>query len=219
MLDFIRWLMTAERTVRLILYRTFFVSGALFAIATLGWIDASVISTSLYEVPLTIASIFIASSLLVLILVPSRFIVPVCRWSRRRLLSDSPLLDEADAEFMTTSRRRDFERMNDELEEFDVLMGTVLTGLAVMTVVQHTSGPAATAEGLASLLASIACIFLLLWLAAGALVLRRAERGRYGTHLALALLVRRAARLRKLPIPSRLQRRLIVRQYRGLRAV
>lgn len=218
MLDFISWLMTAKRTARLALYRTFFVSGVFFAVATLGWIDASVITTSLYEVPLTIASIFVASSLLVLILVPSRLIVSACRWSRRRLFSDSRLIDEADAESMTTSQRRDFERMNDELEEFDVLMGTVLTGLAVMTVAQYMAGPAATAEGAASLLAPIGCIFLLLWLAAGGLVLRWAEKGRYGRRLALTLLVRRTRRLRGLPMPSRLQRRLIVRQYRGFRA-
>ena len=118
---------------------------------------------------------------------------------------------------MTTSQRIAFERMVVSLRKFDVVMGTVLTGLAIMAVARYMSGPAATAEGLASLLGPIGCIFLLLWLTAGALVLRRAERGRYGRRLALTLLVRRAARLRKRRFLSRLPRRLVVRQYRGLR--
>ena len=218
MLDVIKWLITAGRSVRLALYRTFFVAGVLFAMTTLGWIDRSVILTPLPEVPLTVASLLIASGLLILVLVPMGFSVSACRWSRRRLLSDSRLLHEADAEFMTASQRKDFKRMNEDLEEFDVLTGTVVAGLAIMTVAQYMSDPAATVGGLASLLAPIGCIFLLLWLASDALVLRRAERGRYGRHLALKLLVRRGRRLRKLPIPSRLQRRHIVRRYHRLQA-
>ena len=218
MLDFIRWLMSEGRIVRLAVYRTFFVAGAFFAMTTLGWIDVSVITTPLPEMPLTVASLLIASGLLFPILVSMESIVSVCRWSRRRLLCDARLLHEADPESMTSSQKSDFEYMTDALREFDVAMGTALAGLAILTVSQHLADPASTAWSVADLLAPIGCIFLLLWLAAGALVLRRAEQGRYGRRLALTLLVRQTARLRKRRFLSRLPRRLVVRQYRGLRA-
>ena len=218
MLDFNRWLTTEGRIVRLAVYRTFFVAGAFFAMTTLGWIDVSVITTPLPEMPLTVASLLIASGLLFPVLVSMESIVSVCRWSRRRLLCDSRLLHEADAEFMTASQKRKFERMNEGLEEFDVLMGAGLGGLFVMTVAQLMADPTSTPSDLLNFAGAVWGAFLLLWLAAGALVLRRAEQGRYGRRLALTLLVRQTARLRKRRFLSRLPRRLVVRQYRGLRA-
>ena len=218
MIDLMMKLLLGGETLFLRCCRGFFIASVLIAMTMLGWIGEDLVTEPFSRAGLSVASSFVALGLILPALVLMRITIAVCRWCHRHFLPDMRPFRGADPELMTSPQRSDFERMGRALDELDVAMGTALAGLSILTVSHHVADPAATVQSVADLVRAIGCIFVLLWLTAGALVLRRAAQGQYGRHLALALLVRRAARLRRLPIPSRLRRRLVVRCYRQLRA-
>lgn len=213
-----RWLMPGVEDALLPACGVFFMLSVLIAMVMLGWVDAELVTEPLSAVSLNAVSLFIATSFFLAIHFLMRTTTALSRWGREALLPDARLLRKADPDLMRPAERANFERMNARLQEVDVMTGTILAGLSILTVAQQVSDPAWTTPDLLDLLGVIGCIHVLLWLATGTLVLRQAERGRCGRRLALTLLLRRTARLRKRRFLSRLPRRLVVRQYRGLRA-
>ena len=217
MSDLIRFFFGTEN-VFLRCCRVFFVTSLLISMAMLGWIDDGWLFAAFPEASFSIISLFAASGLTIGSILLMRITTGTCHWLRCHVLCDMRLLHRADPEHMTSAQRTDFERMKHALGEFDVAMGTAVAGLALLLISSHLADPTTTAQSVADLLGAIGSFSILLWLAAGGLVLRCAERGRYGRRLALTLHVRRGRRLKKLPILSRLQRRHIVRRHHRLRA-